>query len=90
MAFGLSIRGTCAGRSTQHQTRALTVPEPNVALLFEWVSRLPTALAANCGKRRIRYVAVFWAALTLAKSLIYAPSITVTEQNFSLKTAVAN
>jgi hypothetical protein len=74
----------CAQRA-QQRTRALTVPEPNVALFLEWVSCLPTALAANCGKRRIRYVAVFWAALTLAKCLIYAPLITVTEQNCSLK-----
>jgi len=74
MAFGLSIRGTCAARSAQHQTRALTVPEPNVALLFEWVSRLPTALAANCGKRRIRYFAVFLGSSDAPKSLIYAPA----------------
>src|SRR5438046_2341003 len=33
----------CAQRA-QQRTRALTVPEPNVALLFEWVSCLPTAL----------------------------------------------
>jgi hypothetical protein len=40
---------------------------------------------ANCGKRKIRYVAVFRAALTLAKFLIYAASITATEQNCSLR-----
>ena len=44
MAFGLSIRGTCAARSAQQRTRALTVPESNVALFLEWVSCLPTAL----------------------------------------------
>jgi hypothetical protein len=46
MAFGLSIRGTCAARTWQ-RTRALTVPESNVALLFEWVSYLPTVLGCQ-------------------------------------------
>jgi hypothetical protein len=36
----------CAQRAEQ-RTRALTVPEPNVALLFDWVSCLPTALGCQ-------------------------------------------
>jgi len=31
----------------QQRTRALTVPEPNVALFLEWVSCLPTALGCQ-------------------------------------------
>jgi hypothetical protein len=37
--FALSI--------SAQRTRALTVPEPNVALLLEWVSCLPTALGCQ-------------------------------------------
>jgi hypothetical protein len=66
----------------QQPTRALTASEPNVAL--EWVSCLLTALGFQLWEAENRYVAVFWAALTLTKWLIYALSITVTEQNYSL------
>jgi hypothetical protein len=31
----------------QQRMRALTVPEPNVALFLEWVSCLPTALGCQ-------------------------------------------
>jgi hypothetical protein len=90
MAFSPSIRRNvrCAQRA-QQRTRALT-PEPNVALLLEWVSCLPTALGCPLVRSgEFGMSPFFWAALTLAKFLIYAPSITVTEQNCS-QTAVAN
>jgi hypothetical protein len=48
MAFSLSIKRdvSCALRA-QQRTRALTVPEPNVALFLEWVSCLPMALGCQ-------------------------------------------
>jgi transposase len=56
----------------------------SVALLFEWVSCLPTALGCQLWEAENSVCRRFWAALTLAKFLIYAASITLTEQNCSL------
>ena len=53
-------------------------------MALEWVSCLPTALGFQLWEAENRYVAVFWAALTLVNRLIYALSITVTGQNCSL------
>jgi hypothetical protein len=63
LAFRRDVR--CA-QCAQQRTRALTVPEPNVALLLEWVSCLPTALGCQLWEAE-NSVYVFPAALTLAK-----------------------
>jgi hypothetical protein len=71
----------------QQRTRALTIPEPNVALFLVWVSCLPTALGCQ-----------FWGAEnsvcrrflgSSANRVIYAPSIMMTEQNCSLSNGSA-
>jgi UDP-3-O-acyl-N-acetylglucosamine deacetylase len=51
---------------------------------LEWVSCLPTALGFQLWEAEISVCRRFLAALTLANCLIYALSITVTEQNCSL------
>jgi hypothetical protein len=51
---------------------------------LEWVSCLPTALGFQLWEAEISVCRRFLAALTLANDLIYALSITVTEQNCSL------
>ena len=48
MAFGLSIRGTCAARSARNNGRGgRRYQSQNVALFSEWVSCLPTALGCQ-------------------------------------------
>jgi hypothetical protein len=68
----------------QQRTRALTVPEPNVALFLEWVSCLPTALGCQLWEAENSVCRRFLGSSDARQVLIYAPSITVTEQNRSL------
>ena len=49
----------------QQWTRAL-VPSERGSILGVGIVPTDGTSATNCGKRRIRYVAVFWAALSLA------------------------
>jgi hypothetical protein len=64
----------------QQRTRALTVPEPNVALLFEWVSCLPTALGCQLWEAENSVCRRFLGSSDARQNSIYAQSITLTEQ----------
>jgi hypothetical protein len=76
---GRALRAACAATDAGADgTRAERGSFIGVGIVPTDGTRLPIVR-----KRRIRYVAVFPAALTLAKFLIYAASITLTEQNCS-------
>jgi hypothetical protein len=84
MAFGLSIRGrACAEHAASDAgadgTRAERGSIIRVGIAPTDGTGCQLWEAENSVFRRS-----FWAALTLAKSLTYAPSIMVTEQNCSL------